>query len=163
LKASIPSTVVAALLVGCSGAPVEEGFFFPTWSAEGDVPAGEVFGSLIEDDRCLYVEANDQRTLVVWEDGMGFENGALLDASGSPIAQVGEAIHGGGGYYGSRSHIENLSGSRFRNDVFRRALTATVTRSSTRSRQVRWTSEDVRGCSVTGVTRPNSFERPVYA
>jgi hypothetical protein len=110
LKASIPSTVVAALLVGCSGAPVEEGFFFPTWSAEGDVPAGEVFGSLIEDDRCLYVEANDQRTLVVWEDGMGFENGALLDASGSPIAQVGEAIHGGGGYYGSRSHIENLSG-----------------------------------------------------
>ena len=103
--------VAASLTVGgCSGAPVEEGIFFPTWSAEGDVPAGEVFGTLIEGDRCLYVEANGQRTLVVWEDGMGFENGALLDASGAPIAQVGEAIHGGGGYYGSRSHIENLSG-----------------------------------------------------
>jgi hypothetical protein len=110
LKASVASTIVTALLVGCSGAPVEEGFFFPTWSAEGDVPGGEVSGTLIGDGRCLYVEANDQRTLVVWEDGMGFENGALFDASGHPVAQVGESIHGGGGYYGSRSHIEDLSG-----------------------------------------------------
>ncbi|MGH2636248.1 MAG: hypothetical protein ACRDHU_08915 [Actinomycetota bacterium] len=69
-----------------------------------------MFGTLIEDDGCLYVEANDQLTLVAWEDGMGFENGALLDASGAPIAQVGDMIHGGGGYFGSRSHIENLSG-----------------------------------------------------
>jgi hypothetical protein len=110
LKASVASTIVTALLAGCSGASVEQGFFFPTWSAEGDVPGGQVFGTLIEDDRCLYVEANDQRTLVVWEDGMGFENGALHDASGLPIAQVGDMIHGGGGYYDSRSHIENLSG-----------------------------------------------------
>jgi hypothetical protein len=110
VKASVASTVVTALLVGCLGAPVEQGFFFPTWSAEGEEPAGQVLGTLIEDDRCLYVEANDQRTLVVWEDGMGFENGALLDASGLPIAQVGEVIHDGGGYYDSRSHIENLSG-----------------------------------------------------
>jgi len=103
-------SVAAFFSVGCSGAPVEEGFFFPTWSAEGDVPGWQVLGTLVEDDRCLYVEANDQRTLVVWEDGMGFENGALLDASGSPIAQVGELIHGGGGYYDSRSHVEDLSG-----------------------------------------------------
>jgi hypothetical protein len=104
--------IVAAVitLAGCSGAPVEEGLFFPTWSAEGDVPAGEVFGTLVEDDRCLYVEANDLRTLVVWEDGMGFEDGTLLDASGSPIAQVGQVVHGGGGYYGSQRHIEDLSG-----------------------------------------------------
>jgi hypothetical protein len=35
----IASIVAAFLVVGCSGAPVEEGLFFPTWSAEGDVPA----------------------------------------------------------------------------------------------------------------------------
>ena len=84
--------------------------FFPTWSAEGDVPAGEVFGTLIRDDRCLDVEANrpaDARRLG-GRDGLR-ERGAATDASGSPIAQVGEAIHGGGGY-GSRSHIENVSG-----------------------------------------------------
>ena len=73
--------------------------------------AGEVEGRIIEDDRCLYVEANDQRTLVVWEDGMGFEDGTLLDGAGAPIARVGEVIHGGGGYYGrNRHHIEQVSG-----------------------------------------------------
>jgi len=104
--------VAASLIVaGCSGALVEEDLFFPTWSAEGDVPGGIVQGTLVEDDRCLYVEAHDQRTLVVWEDGMGYEDGTLLDASGSPIARVGEVIHGGGGYYGrNRHHIEQLSG-----------------------------------------------------
>lgn len=107
--------IVAASLtvVGCSQTPVQEGLFFPTWSAEGAVPGGIVQGTLIEDDRCLYVEANEQRTLVAWEDGMGFEDGSLLATSGSPIARVGEVIHGGGGYYGGdlgRSHIEELSG-----------------------------------------------------
>jgi hypothetical protein len=89
------SIVAAFLVVGCSGAPIEEGWFFPTWGAEGDIPGGQVVGALVEDNRCL-VETNDQRTLVVWEDGMGFENGALLDASGYPIAMIGEVIHGGG-------------------------------------------------------------------
>jgi hypothetical protein len=103
--------IVAPLLVAaCSRPPVEDGLFFPTWSAEGDVPAGQVQGTLVEDDRCLYLEALDQRTLVAWEDGMGFEDGRLLDESGSPIAEVSEVIHGGGGYYDSRSHIEDLSG-----------------------------------------------------
>jgi hypothetical protein len=62
-----------------------------------------------EDDGCLYVEAGNQRTLVAWEDGMGFEDGTLLDASGSSIARIGEVIHGGGGYFGSRRHLEELS------------------------------------------------------
>jgi hypothetical protein len=57
--------VAASLTVaGRWRAPVEEGLFFPTWSAEGDVPAGQIQGTLVEDDRCLYVEANDRRTLV---------------------------------------------------------------------------------------------------
>ena len=103
--------VAAFLIVGCSRAPVEDGLFFPTWSAEGAVPAGIVQGTLVRDDRCLYVQRHGQRTLVAWEDGMGFEDGTLLDTSGSPIARVGQIIHGGGGYYGNnQAHIEELSG-----------------------------------------------------
>lgn len=103
----------AFIFAGCSRAPVEEGLFFPTWSAEGDVPAGIVQGTLVLEERCLFVERNGLRTLVAWEDGMGFEEGTLLDTSGSPIARVGQVIHGGGGYYGGalgKSHIQELSG-----------------------------------------------------
>jgi hypothetical protein len=94
----------------CSGPPVEEGLFFPTWDAGGDVPAGIVQGVLVEKDRCLFVERSGRRTLVVWEAGLGFEDNALLDSGGDPIASAGETIHGGGGYYGDRGHIENLAG-----------------------------------------------------
>lgn len=111
VKRLVAIVAASITIAGCSGAPVEDGLFFPTWSAEGDVPAGQVQGTLVEDNRCLFVEAHDQRTLVAWEDGMGYEDGTLLDVSGSPIARVGEVIHGGGGYYGrNRHHIEQLSG-----------------------------------------------------
>jgi len=106
----IASIVVAFFVVGCSRAPVEESLFFPTWSVEGPVPSGIVQGTLVQDDGCLYVQWHGQRAMVAWEDGMGFENGTLRDASGSTIVGIGEVIHGGGGYFGSRRHIEELSG-----------------------------------------------------
>jgi hypothetical protein len=56
------------------------------------------------------VQTDNQRTLVAWEDGMGFEDATLLDTSGSRIAPVGEMIHGGGGFFERRGHIEQLSG-----------------------------------------------------
>jgi hypothetical protein len=96
------------LVVSCSSAPVEEGLFFPTWDASGGAPTGIVQGTLIEDNRCLFVD-NGTRTLVAWQDGMGFEDDALLGVSGSPIARVGEVIHGGGGYFGDEGHFEGLS------------------------------------------------------
>jgi hypothetical protein len=108
LKPFVASIVAAFLMAGCSAPPVEDGLFFPTWSAQGAVPTGIVQGTLVEDGRCLFVEAHSQRTLVAWEDGMGFEDGYLLDVSGAPITRVGEAIHGGGGYSGRRQ-IEQLS------------------------------------------------------
>jgi hypothetical protein len=98
------------LATACTGPPVEEGLFFPTWDAGGDVRGGIVQGVLVEKDRCLFVEANGRRTLVVWDAGLGFEDNALLDSAGDPIARVGETIHGGGGYFGDRRHIENLAG-----------------------------------------------------
>jgi hypothetical protein len=110
VKQFVAAIVAAGLTSACTGSPVEEGLFFPTWRAEGPVPSGIVQGRLVEDDRCLYVQTGNQRTLVAWEDGMGFEDATLLDTSGSPIAQVGEMIHGGGGYFEERGHIEQLSG-----------------------------------------------------
>ena len=98
------------LATACSGPPVEEGLFFPTWDAEGDAPAAIVQGVLVEKDRCLFLETNGQRALVIWEEGLGFEDDALLDSAGDPIASVGETIHGGGGYFGDRRHIESLAG-----------------------------------------------------
>jgi hypothetical protein len=110
VKQFVAAIIASGLISACTGSRVEEGLFFPTWRAEGAVPSGIVQGTLVEDDRCLHVETGNQRTLVAWEDGIGFDDGTLLDASGSPIAQVGEVIHGRGGYFGSRGHIEALSG-----------------------------------------------------
>ena len=101
---------MAALFVATAcGANVEAGLFFP-WNPDGPVLSGIVQGVLVEDDRCLFVEANGQRTLVLWEAGLGFEEGALLDPAGQPIARLGELIHGGGGYHGGRAHFEDLAG-----------------------------------------------------
>lgn len=108
---SFATVTIAALFAGCSGAAsVEEGMFFPTWGADGAVPAAIVQGELVENDDCLFLKNDGERTLVAWEDGMGFEDGALLDVGGAPIAQVGETIHGGGGYYGNLDHFESTSG-----------------------------------------------------
>ena len=108
------SAVVLLLLVACeSGAQVEAGVFFPTWSADGAVPAGIVQGVLVETDGCVYISANGQRTLPVWEKGLGFADGTLLGSDGEPIAEVGEVVKGGGGWYGGavgRAHIEDLAG-----------------------------------------------------
>jgi len=89
---------------------VETGLFFPTWNPDGPVPTGVVQGVLLEDHRCLFVEANGQRTLVLWQEGLGFEEGMLLDPAGAPIVRVGELLHGGGGYHSDRSYFEELAG-----------------------------------------------------
>jgi hypothetical protein len=110
------SAVVLLLLVACeSGAEVEDGVFFPTWSADGAVPGGIVQGVLVETDGCVYISANGQRTLPVWEEGLGFADGTLLGSDGEPRAEVGDVVHGGGGWYGGadgRAHVEDLAGKR---------------------------------------------------
>jgi hypothetical protein len=71
-----------------------------------------VQGILAEADGCLYVEANGQRTLPIWEAGLGFVDATLLGSDGEAIADVGDVIHGGGGYYADRAHIEDLADER---------------------------------------------------
>lgn len=102
--------VVLSTLVACGGAEVMPGLFFPTWEADGDVPAGIVQGTLVFENDCLMLEAHGVRTFVVWEEGAGFRDWSVLDRRGEPIAQVGEQIHGGGGYFSDRAHVESLAG-----------------------------------------------------
>jgi hypothetical protein len=101
---------IGLMLATACGPPVEEGLFFPTWDAGGDAPSGIVQGVLVEKDRCLFLEGDGRRTLVIWEGGLGFEDNALLDSDSDPIASVGETIHGGGGVFGDRHHMETLAG-----------------------------------------------------
>ena len=107
------SVVAFLLLVACeSGAEVEAGVFLPTWDSGGDAPGAIVQGVLIETDGCLYLGSDGLLTLPVWEEGLGFVDGTLLRSDGEPIAEVGEIVHGGGGYYGGaegRAHVEDLA------------------------------------------------------
>ena len=60
------------LFLACeSGPEVEEGVFFPTWSADADRPLAVVQGVLVEANGCVYISANGQRTLPLWEEGLG--------------------------------------------------------------------------------------------
>lgn len=96
--------------VACGGAAVEPGVFFPTWDPN-DAPDAIVQGELVRDEDCLFLDAHGVRTLVAWEEGMGFDDGSLLGRDGDAIARPGERIHGGGGYFDGRSHMEQLSGA----------------------------------------------------
>jgi hypothetical protein len=98
--------------LGCGHEPVEAGVFFPTWDAGGAVPDAIVAGRLIERSDCLFIDADGMQALVLWEDGMGYDGGELLDPGGDPIARVGSSIHGGGGWFSDRKHAEDLAGER---------------------------------------------------
>jgi len=108
------SAVALLLLCACkSGAEIEAGVFFPTWSADGARPTGVVEGVLVEANGCVYIDANGQQTLPVWEEGLGFADSRLLSSDGEPVAEVDEVVHGGGGWYGGadgRAHLEDLAG-----------------------------------------------------
>ncbi|MCI0632835.1 MAG: hypothetical protein L0206_02805 [Actinobacteria bacterium] len=101
--------VLVALLSACSRADVDEGIFFPRWSAD-DAPTAIVGGVLVEREGCLFLRSGETVALALWEDGYGFEEGSLIDSSGEPVAHVGEAIHGGGGHGSDRTWAEGIVG-----------------------------------------------------
>jgi hypothetical protein len=85
--------------------------FFPTWTGE-DRPQAIVTGLLTERDGCLFLRANGQEVLALWERGYSYAGGVLLDPSARPVVRVGELLHGGGGYGSSWQHAEDLVGGR---------------------------------------------------
>jgi hypothetical protein len=99
-----------AVLTSCGGAEVQPGLFFPTWDPAGAAPTGIVEGTLVFENDCLMLQSHGMRTFVVWEEGTGFSDWTLLDRSGDPVAHVGAEIHGGGGYFSDRAHVERLAG-----------------------------------------------------
>lgn len=101
--------VLVLLIGGCSRAGVDEGIFFPRWS--GDAwPTGIVSGILVEREGCLLLRSGEVEALALWEDGYGFEDGSVIASSGQPVAEVGQMIHGGGGYGSDRVWAEGIVG-----------------------------------------------------
>ena len=114
VTAGMRAATTALMILVCSACgehpETEAGIFFPTWNADGDVPAGIVQGTLVERDGCLFLTSSGTETLIVWDDEYAFADGSLLAPSGEPIVRIGETLHGGGGYYG-RAHAEKVSGT----------------------------------------------------
>jgi hypothetical protein len=86
-----------------------EAFFFPTWNGK-DRPQAGVSGVLTEHDQCLFLAANGEEVLALWEAGYFFADGMLLDSVGLPVARVGDLISGGGGYGSDWTVAEQIVG-----------------------------------------------------
>ncbi len=63
-------------------------------------------------DGCLFSSFGEGESLILWEDGLSYADGAVLDADGNVAARVGEAFEAGGGYSSSseRAFAEDLIG-----------------------------------------------------
>lgn len=80
----------------------EPDVFFPTWEMDAR-PEALVSGTLVERDGCLFAASGDSASLILWERGLAYRGGTVVDG-GRVLAQVGEPFAGAGGYY-SRSDL----------------------------------------------------------
>jgi hypothetical protein len=76
--------------------------FFPTWEMDAR-PEAVVSGTLVLRDGCLFAASGDGASLILWERGLAYRGGTVVDG-GRVLAQVGEPFEGAGGYY-SRSDL----------------------------------------------------------
>jgi hypothetical protein len=97
--------------VGCGSlSPGGGDVFFPTWSTDGPVPAGQVTGTLVERDECLFLESGEALVLPLWEASYRYADGVLSGPDGEPLVRLGEVLHGGGGYGASWAWAERVTG-----------------------------------------------------
>ncbi len=70
-------------------------------------PAGELNGTLIEEDGCLWVDTGPSRSLILWppEARVVDDGGVRAIHDRGDVAIVGEPVHLGGGEY-SEEHYE---------------------------------------------------------
>lgn len=83
--------------------------FFPTWSSESR-PGALVGGTLVEERGCLFLRLDEGDALALWEQGYSYAYGAVRDETGEVVAQVGDPVQGGGGYYSELAYVEDLVG-----------------------------------------------------
>jgi hypothetical protein len=83
-------------------APGEPEVFFPTWEMAAR-PEAIVSGTLVEREGCLFAASGDSASLILWERGLAYRGGTVVDG-GRVLAEVGEPFEGAGGYY-SRSDL----------------------------------------------------------
>ncbi len=85
--------------------------FFPTWSSDSR-PTALVGGTLVARRGCLFLRTGTSHALALWEEGYSYVDRQLLDPAGQPVARVGDAIHGGGGYASDWGHAQQLVGEK---------------------------------------------------
>lgn len=83
--------------------------FFPTWSSESK-PTAIVGGTLVEERGCLFLRLNEEDALALWEQGYSYAYGALRNERGEVVADLGDPVQGGGGYYSDLAYVEDLVG-----------------------------------------------------
>lgn len=93
--------LAGSLLAGC-GSSAPPGIYLPTYGSMNGMPTALLEGTLIEEDGCLWIEAADDRWLVLWPSGTSVitDGGQLVVQSGAEPAVVGTRVSAGGGEYG---------------------------------------------------------------
>lgn len=100
------SIFIAGLLLAGCGSSAPPGIYLPTYGSMNAMPAGLLEGTLIEDDGCLWIEAGDDRWLVLWPSGTSVANdgGQLVVQIGGETAVEGQRVSAGGGEYGPENY-----------------------------------------------------------
>lgn len=98
---AVSAFIAFSLLAGC-GSSAPPGIYLPTYGSMNAMPAALLEGTLVEEDGCLWIEAGDDRWLVLWPGGTSVANdgGQLVVQSGGAQAVVGTRVSAGGGEYG---------------------------------------------------------------
>lgn len=98
-RGATPIAILAIIVAACSsdgdsgsGADV----YLPIYTRP-DVPDALVEGKVVREGPCLFLEAGDHRFLILWPEGVRFDDPDIVDESGATVATVGSDLEDAGG------------------------------------------------------------------
>lgn len=101
----ITAIAMTLVMTGCAAAALP-GLYFPIYGPMNGFPSGELAGTLIEEDGCLWVESGPFRSLILWPRGARVvdDGGVRAIHDGGNVAIVGEPVRMGGGEYSNEHY-----------------------------------------------------------
>jgi hypothetical protein len=96
---------VAPFLAACVGLTSTD-VYLPTYAPMNGYPAGEIQGTLVVEGDCLWIDASQERSLVLWPDGTFVieRDGGRVVREGSREVAIGVPVQLGGGQYGDDNY-----------------------------------------------------------